>query len=83
VPDYVQFYLYFSDEATAKQAAEHLRGWAYEVEVRLGADERNWLALAKKAVSDEELDEAEEQLGEYAASLGGEFDGYDRPPRSL
>ncbi len=47
--------------------------------MRLGADDENWLALAKKTVSDDRLDDAEEHLIELAESLGGEFDGYDRP----
>jgi hypothetical protein len=49
------------------------------VDVRLGADDVNWLALAKKTFDDEgQLDETEEQLIGLADELGGEFDGLER-----
>ena len=73
------FYLYFASESGAESARSALERRGYAVEVRLGADDQNWLALASRPVSDDELDTAEEELIELAESLGGEFDGYDRP----
>jgi Regulator of ribonuclease activity B len=79
VSDATNFYLYFADEATADSAASQLREREYEVTVRPGADDENWLALATRVIADDHLDEAEEELVELAESLGGEFDGFDRP----
>jgi hypothetical protein len=79
VPGEVNFYLYIPAETKARDAAQTLEDQGYSVTVKPGADDTNWLALAAKAVSDDDLDAAEEQLVELAESLGGEFDGYDRP----
>ena len=74
------FWLYFPEKETAETAGKRLQGDGYNVEVRLGADDTNWLALGSKVVvSDEELDAAEVSLKALAAELGGEYDGYDRP----
>jgi hypothetical protein len=75
----VDFYLYFPQEDDAEKAAETLRVEGYAVVTRLGADETNWLALASRQVADTELGAAEERLEQLAASLGGEYDGYERP----
>jgi len=79
VSEATNFYLYFADEATAEAAGSRLRQRGYEVAVRLGANDENWLALASRTVGDDDLDEAEEELVELAESLGGELDGFDRP----
>ena len=73
------FYFYFADEAMAQRAATDLRGKGFEVEVRLGADDENWLALAQKTVSSDDLDELEDAFKELGEELGGEYDGFDRP----
>jgi hypothetical protein len=75
----VEFYLYFPQEDDAEKAAETLRAEGYAVVARLGADEKNWLALASQEVSDEGLGAAEERMEQLAGSFGGEYDGYERP----
>jgi len=74
----VDFYLYFPSEDGAQNAADALRAEAYAVETRLGADDVNWLALATRSLSDDDLDAAEERLSELAELLGGEYDGFER-----
>lgn len=76
--DAAAFYLYFPEEAAARAAAERMRTDGYTVEVRLGADDQNWLTLGRKELDDEALDTAEEELFALADELGGEFDGYER-----
>jgi Regulator of ribonuclease activity B len=74
----VNFYLYFPAAETAEKAGEKLKAEGYSVEVRLGADDVNWLALANRSLTHEEFDAADERMTELAESLGGEYDGYDR-----
>ena len=73
------FYFYFPDKPGAHRAAAELRERGFDVEVQLGADETNWLAVARKEISDSELDEIDESFEELGPELGGEYDGYDRP----
>lgn len=75
----VDFFLYFPDQNNAEQAGITLREDGYAVETRLGADNVNWLVKASREIGDEDLDAAEERMVELAGSLGGEFDGYERP----
>jgi hypothetical protein len=77
----VDFYLYFPSQDTAEKAAEALRSEGYAVVTRLGVDEVNWLALASREISEENLAAAEERMEALAQSLGGEFDGYERAVR--
>ena len=74
----IEHYLYFPTEEAARTAAEQLRSDGFTVTVRRGADNVNWLALASQmsVVSDETLDELNEQLAALADSLGGEYDGW-------
>jgi hypothetical protein len=78
VNERANFYFYFSDGPAADRAAEEIRKRGFEVEVRLGANGAQWLALARKSISDEELDKIEEQFEELGTALGGEYDGFDR-----
>jgi hypothetical protein len=73
------FYLYFPSESDALAAGSELRARGYDVVVRLGADDQNWLVLASRVISRDELDQAGKELSELAESLGGEFDGFERP----
>ena len=72
------FYLYFADEASARSAGESVRAEGFKTEVRLGADDENWLCLATGNLTTADADEVEDRLTELAESLGGEFDGIDR-----
>jgi hypothetical protein len=69
------FYFYFPARASADELANALGNEGFEVEVRMGADDVNWLALATKQIGPAELDELEERFEELAESHGGEYDG--------
>jgi hypothetical protein len=72
------FYLYFPEERDARSAGARLEAAGYAVEVRPGADDGDWLALAERDLADDEsLDEVEEVLERLAAELGGEYDGHE------
>ncbi|CAA9493923.1 MAG: hypothetical protein AVDCRST_MAG85-1374 [uncultured Solirubrobacteraceae bacterium] len=71
------FYLYFPDENGARAAGTRLQGSGYDVEVRLGADDVNWLALAEKDIPEGDLDTIEADLGRLAEELNGEYDGHE------
>ncbi len=71
------FYLYFSVEDDARAIGERLSGEGYDVAVRLGADDVNWLALADKDIKPEELDDFEQALTAIAAGCGGEYLGHE------
>jgi hypothetical protein len=73
------FYFYFPDEPAAQKAAARIREQGFDVEVRPGADDVNWLTLARKELSDEQLEEIDELFEELASETRGEYDGYDRP----
>jgi hypothetical protein len=70
-----RFYFYFPARATADELANALEGEGFKVEVRMGADNVNWLALATKQIEPGELDELEERFEGLAESKGGEYDG--------
>jgi hypothetical protein len=76
-PHSFDFYLYFPDKAAADAASMELR--AQRFEVRLEADEENWLCLATKLMPPDEdiLDQLAEWLEDLAEQHGGEFDGWE------
>jgi hypothetical protein len=71
------FYFYFPARASADELAKALGEEGFEVVVRIGADEVNWLALATKQIGPDELDELEERFEELAESHDGEYDGHE------
>jgi hypothetical protein len=75
----VEHYLYFPSEAAARKVAAILRDRGFEVEVRLGADDVNWLALARSRVvpTDEVIAELRRTFEEIANENGGEYDGWE------
>ena len=74
-----RFYLYFARQEDAEQAAETLRPDNFTVTVRFAADDDTWLALVNRDLTDDEFQiAANETMPKLAASLGGEFDGYER-----
>lgn len=74
----VSFYLYFPDETKARTASARMEEMGYRVEVRLGADDINWLALGKKPLEDDDSEQAQDDMLSLAEELGGDFDGYER-----
>jgi hypothetical protein len=75
------FYFYFPDQPAAERAAEELRASGFDVTVRLGGDDVNWLALAQKEVDEEEFDRLDQEFTRVAPGWGAEYDGYERPVR--
>lgn len=73
----IDHYLYFPQRNNAEKAAERLRSKGWTVDVRMGADGRNWLALAKQpAPIDQDIGDLRDELEELANELGGEYDGW-------
>ena len=77
-PHPIDHYLYFPKEDAARSAANVLRGEGYRVDVRVGADEVNWLALASHSIvpTPQTIAETTARMEKLAASLGGEYDGW-------
>lgn len=76
----VLHYLYFPTEEAARVAeAAIVGGGEFAVEVRLGADDVNWLVLARhRVVPDEAQIEHLRAMFEALASAGsGEYDGWE------
>jgi hypothetical protein len=72
-------YLYFPNERAARQVAYALSTCGYSVEHRLGADQVNWLVLAKKLMCLNQAGIAEMRafLEGVAENNGGEYDGWE------
>ena len=71
------FYLYFPVEDDARSVGDRLSREGYDVVVRLGADDVNWLALAEKDIEPAELDDFARALEAVASDRGGEYDGHE------
>src|SRR5262249_39716874 len=52
----LQHYLYFSEKTNAEEAARWFRSQGFLVDVRLGADRDNWLALVKHEIPADQED---------------------------
>lgn len=73
-------YLYFQKKSQAEEAARRLRAKGWRVDVRMGADGQNWLALAKQpAPIDKEIGDVRDELEDLADELHGEYDGWGAP----
>jgi regulator of ribonuclease activity B len=76
-PKVLDHYLYFPEKANAERAAVKMREKGWTVEVKMGADGENWLALAKQpAPIEEDIGGIRDELEELADRLGGEYDGW-------
>jgi hypothetical protein len=75
----VNYYLYFPTREAADRAAEASRSSVFASEVRRGGDGTNWLCLATANMvpSDSAIRAASERFQGVAASLGGEYDGWE------
>ena len=75
----IDFYLYFSTKDIASEVARQLSAEGFATEVRLGADEKNWLCLAtKRMIPDESaLNSLGTSFENLAESYQGEFDGWE------
>lgn len=75
----VLHYLYFPEEQRAAEAASQLRRLGFTTEERRGADGVNWLVLARHDVipSDDNIVAARQLMEGLAATVGGEYDGWE------
>lgn len=75
----IRHYLYFPHEQTAKCVASVLREHAFAVEVRLGADDVNWLVLAmtQAVPSEKTITSMCAHLERITEENGGEYDGWE------
>jgi hypothetical protein len=75
----MRHYLYFPKKSKAEKAAKRLRDLRYSVDVRMGADGENWLALATKGPlpAGEEMEGLRDKMEALAAELNGEYDGWE------
>ena len=72
----VDHYLYFARKSDAQEVAKRLRRKGWVVEIRLGGDGRNWLALAKQPASmPGDAAAISKEMESLAEELHGEYDG--------
>ena len=72
-------YLYFPAEDIANRVATVLRERGVTADVRLGADESNWLVLARTLTdsSDDATEFIFNMMYHIADEFGGEYDGWE------
>jgi hypothetical protein len=77
-PHNIDFFLYFSNEALAKDAANSIDGEVDTVKVQLGADKKNWLCFAnKRMVPDHDrLSVMRKRFNNVARKGNGVYDGW-------
>jgi hypothetical protein len=74
---YIDHYLYFPKRSNAERAAQQLRTKGWSVEVKMGADGKNWLVLAKQpAPTADDIKNIREELEQLAKEFHGEYDGW-------
>lgn len=72
----VSFFIYFKTKKGAVNYSQALSELGYACEI--SGENRSWLCLASKEMSDPGLVSADEQkLGNLAAEMGGDMDGWD------
>jgi len=79
VPHLLRQYLYFPSKRAAAEVAAKLRHRGFFTEERLGADQVNWVVLARHRVipSEEVMATTRQLMEELAAAAGGEYDGWE------
>ena len=75
----IRHYLYFPEKLNAEKAAQWFRSQGLTVDVRLGADNKNWLALIKHGTVEDQrdLEKLREEMEAVAEDLSGEYDGWE------
>jgi regulator of RNase E activity RraB len=73
------FYLYHPDQSGAEQICAQLRAQDFEVAVKEGAIEGEWLCLASLSFipSMEKLSELQDEFEALISQYGGEYDGWE------
>lgn len=78
-PQEVRHYLYFPTEIVANNATRILKAHGYSAEARRSEAQDSWLILVSSLaqLDQEQLNDAMTYLKDFAASRGGEYDGWD------
>ena len=78
-PHKIDFYLYFPNEQKAKTAAAQIKDKVTSADVRLGANNKDWLCFATKEMVPEhsELVRLRYLFNSVAVKLNGEYDGWE------
>ena len=73
------FYLYHPEESGAEQICAHLRSQGFQIAVKEGAVEVEWLCLASLSVipSIEKLSELQDVFDALIHQYGGEYDRWE------
>jgi hypothetical protein len=76
-PRFIDHYLYFPRQSNAKQVSQQLQGRGWLVEIKMGADGKNWLVLAKQPVPiEQDIEDIRDYLEQLARNFQGEYDGW-------
>lgn len=74
---FIDHYLYFPKRLNAKQAGQQLQGRGWLVEIKMGADGKNWLVLAKQPVPiGQDIEDIRDYLEQLGKDFQGEYDGW-------
>ena len=78
-PTEVNFYLYFPTREAAERAADSARTPSFTAKVGEGADGKSWLCRVSGEMvpSESAIRAASTRLQALAATLGGEYDGWE------
>ncbi len=78
LPHNIEFFLYFPSKQAVEESVNIIESKGFQVEVRNGANETEWLCLATKKIipSLQNLQEIRSSFDELTASLGGVYDGW-------
>jgi hypothetical protein len=78
--DKVEYFTYFPSKKVATQACRELEKSGFTTNVRKSAAGNNWLVLVANPMADKSSLERDEKAIEHLVeSLGGEYDGFERP----
>jgi hypothetical protein len=74
---FIDHYLYFPKQSSAKQVGQQLQDRGWLVEIKMGADGKNWLVLAKQSVPiKQDIEDIRDYLEQLAKGFQGEYDGW-------
>jgi regulator of RNase E activity RraB len=74
----IEFFLYFPSQASADQAAAHIRDSGFQVNVERSAQGDDWLCFAVKSMAPDltTLQNIRKDFEQLAVSLNGKYDGW-------
>jgi hypothetical protein len=79
VPHRVLHYIYFPEKKAAELAANQLDKVEFSIEIRLGADGKNWLVLIAHTIvpTSKSIADVRALMTGITERLGGEYDGWE------